>query len=52
MIKDLGIIGLIELVGRSEKAAQLHSAVSAIDELVERGSSGHDLDSWESEVWI
>ena len=56
MIKKLGILCLIELEGRSEKAAQLHSVVSSIDELVERGSSGHDPDSWgsrgENGVWV
>ena len=44
----LGTLGLIELLGRSEKAAQLHSVVRSIDELVERDNSGHDPDSWES----
>ena len=48
MIKNLGIIGLIELEGRSEKAAQLRSVVRSIDELVESGNSGHDPDSGES----
>ena len=50
------MIGLIELEGRSEKAAQLHSVASSIDELVECGSSGHAPDSWESRgehgVWV
>ena len=48
LLKNFGIIGLIELEGRSEKADQLHLVVSAIDELVECGSAGHDPDSWES----
>ena len=46
----------IELEGRSEKAAQLHSVVSSVDELVECGNAGHDPDGWESRgehgVWV
>ena len=56
MIKNLGMLCLIELEGRSEKAARLHSVAGSIDELVERGNSAHDPDSWESRgqhgVWV
>ena len=56
IIKNLRIIGLVELEGRSERAAQLHSIKRSIDELVESGNAGHDPDSWEARgeqgVWI
>ena len=56
IVKNLGIIGLVELEGRSERAAQLHSIKRSIDELVESGNAGHDPDSWEARgeqgVWI
>ena len=56
IIKNLVILGQVELEGRSEKAAQLHSVVRSIDELVEHGNAGHDPDNWESQgeqgVWF
>ena len=56
IIKNFGIIGLVELEGRSERAAHLHSIKRSIDELVESGNAGHDPDSWEARgeqgVWI
>ena len=59
ILKNLKIAGLVELDGRAEKAAQLHSVVATLDkmeDLVEQGTAGHDPDCWEKRgedgTWI
>ena len=56
IVKNLRIAGLVELEGRSTKAAKLHSVVSRIEDLVDHDTAGADPDAWESRgeggAWI